>query len=410
MTDPRESQDGTELLVTERKEAEERLAANEGRFHAALGSMREGVQMVGHNFEYLYANRALEVQGGYTWEQLKGHTMSEMYPGIEHTEVYANVTRALRERVPIQMETLFVFPDGKQGWFDLRMQPVPEGVFILSVGIDDRKRAELEISELNALLEQKVAQRTAELEASVRELEAFSYSVSHDLRAPLRAIDGFSQLLEQQVGPQLDNNGKRLLGIIKSNAVRMGELIDDLLEFSRTGRKEVRGTQVNMHAIVEDLVRTQLEQAQQADQVQPTVILGSLPVATCDPQLIRHVWSNLISNAFKYSAKTAQPEIRIGAELGESSAVFFVQDNGAGFDMKYAGKLFGVFQRLHKASEFEGNGVGLAIVNRIVEKHGGRVWAESEVGKGATFRFSLPVSRGFSMPASGGFSMPAPRG
>jgi PAS domain S-box-containing protein len=225
-----------------------------------------------------------------------------------------------------------------------------------------------------------------QLAAANKELEAFSYSVSHDLRAPLRAVNGFSDMLVQKYGESLDADAKRLLGIIRTNALNMGNLIDDLLAFSRTGRKEVSLAKTDMQSLAWSAVS---ELCQNEQEKMNTVTIKNLPHAHCDMQLMRQVWVNLISNALKYSSKKQKPEIEIEAQEKENETIFSIKDNGAGFDMQFADKLFGVFQRLHSQKEFEGNGVGLALVQRIIAKHGGRVWAESELDKGATFYFSL---------------------
>ena len=234
-------------------------------------------------------------------------------------------------------------------------------------------------------MELRVSERTAELEAANRELESFSYSVSHDLRAPLRAIDGYGRMLEEDYAAKLDAEGLRLLAVIRKSSLRMGMLIDDLLEFSRLGRKTLARAAVDMEALARD-AWTELGASAA---VQLTI--GALPSTNGDPALLRQVWINLLSNALKYSARQPSPRIEVAGERAGADLVYRVSDNGAGFDMRYYDKLFRVFQRLHREDEFPGTGVGLAIVQRIVTRHGGRVWAEAEVGKGAKFFFTLPV-------------------
>lgn len=247
-----------------------------------------------------------------------------------------------------------------------------------------RKLAVEEIRRLHGDLEQRAAQ----LESANRELESFSYSVSHDLRSPLRAIDGFSQMLQEDYAARLDDEGRRLLDVIRDNSRKMGRLIDDLLDFSRLGRKPLSAAQVDMTTLAAEVLQN-LEQAQ--GPLQPRVTLNPMPAAWCDPVLIRQAWVNLLSNAIKFSSRREAPVVEVNGHLNGGDAVYCVKDNGAGFDMQYYDKLFGVFQRLHSADEFPGTGVGLAIVQRVVSRHGGRVWAEGEPGKGATFYFSLPT-------------------
>lgn len=244
-----------------------------------------------------------------------------------------------------------------------------------------------EIGQLNAELEQRVAVRTEELEAANRELEAFSYSVSHDLRAPLRAIDGFSNILLEDYQDKLDDEGKRLLHVVRENTNRMGQLIDDILKFSRTGRAELTATEIDMEKLARDVLE-ELKPSVSDGKLQ--VEIAHLPAAKGDSAMMHQVFVNLLSNAIKFSRTNEAPRIQVGSTIKAEEIIYFVKDNGAGFDMQYADKLFGVFQRLHSANEFEGTGIGLAIVKRIVTRHGGKVWAEGKVGEGATVYFSLP--------------------
>jgi signal transduction histidine kinase len=235
-----------------------------------------------------------------------------------------------------------------------------------------------------AELESRVQARTAELEATNRELESFSYSVSHDLRAPLRAVDGYARMLEEDYSARLDEEGRRLLGVVRGASTRMGQLIDDLLAFSQLGRQTPVRRTFDMTALAREVVgELNSERAARVE-------LAALPAASADPALLKQVWSNLVGNALKYSSKSKDPRVEIGARTEAAENVYWVRDNGVGFDPRYAAKLFGVFQRLHRAEEFPGTGVGLAIVQRVVTRHGGRVWAESALGEGACFYFSLP--------------------
>jgi signal transduction histidine kinase len=246
------------------------------------------------------------------------------------------------------------------------------------------------IHELNQDLEQRVVDRTARLEAVNKELEAFSYSVSHDLRAPLRHIDGFAGLLAKQAGNSLDEKSRRYVTVISESARKMGRLIDDLLTFSRMNRGELTPIDIDLNPLVSEVIR---ESGERRPEISWEV--AELPRVQADATMLRQVWVNLIENAVKYTSRVERPRIEIGAKVDaeHGEAIFHVRDNGAGFDMKYADKLFGVFQRLHTEAEFEGTGIGLANVRRIVSRHGGRTWATGEVGVGASFYFSLPVSR-----------------
>lgn len=251
------------------------------------------------------------------------------------------------------------------------------------------RRAEEDLKHLNAELEERVAERTQQLAAANKELESFSYSVSHDLRAPVRAIAGFSKLLTDQHEGELNDEAKRKLGIVRSEAARMGALIDDLLAFSRLGRQSLQFARVDMA----ELVRMNFDTLAAASEgPKPTLRLGSLPRGNGDRSLLAQVWINLLANAIKFSSKKSNPTVEVSAISDEKEHIYYVRDNGAGFDPRYASKLFGVFQRLHASDEFTGTGVGLALVQRIIARHGGRVWAEGAPGEGATFYFTLPRS------------------
>ncbi len=392
---PIELSEGTMVLgsvvdITTRKQAEDALRKSENRFRTTLDCMMEGCQIIGFDWRYLYVNEVAATQGKSTKEQLLGRTILEVYPGIENTEFFASLKRSMTDRIRHRMVNEFRFPDGSTGWFQLSLEPVPEGTFILSEDITKQRQMDEELKRYRERLEDLVKERTAQLELANKELEAFSYSVSHDLRSPLRHIDGFSELLQKTASERLDEKGRRYLSIISDSVKKMGTLIDELLVFSRMGRTEMRSSHVNMEVLVKEAL---IELQNEVNGRNITWTIGRFPEVVGDPSMLRLVFVNLLSNAIKYTRTRTQPRVEVGHLSDPNEHVFFVRDNGVGFDERYTDKLFGVFQRLHADTEFEGTGIGLANVRRIVNRHGGRTWAESKIDGGATFFFSLPLDR-----------------
>lgn len=574
--------EGVFLDITERLKKEEQLRNSEERYRSTLDNMMEGCQILGFDWEYLYINDTASIHSRRLKEELLGKKYTEIWPDIELTEFYKILKNCMEKRASKHLENKFIFPDGSEGWFDLTIQPVPEGVFILSIDISERKKSEInekltgevldilnnkrdtasmikavirsikqsigmeaigirlkkdedfpyyltdgfnqeflsdkcylcmhdnngnlirdknglpeldcmcgdvirgkvnfdssfftkggsfrsnnkkelkiatkknerysrlhsrcrseryesvafipvrsgtevigllhlndqrahlftedmilflenltsnigiaiarniaeeQIRQMNAELENRVTQRTSQLEAANKELEAFSYSVSHDLRAPLRHISGFTDLLVKNYREILPDKAAHYMDTIAKSTQQMGLLIDDLLEFSRTGRTEVKKSIFQMDQLLDEVMH------QVKPLCQDRIIeweITSMPEVTGDQSLLRTVWTNLLSNAIKYTRQKEVARIEVGCNKKENEYIFYVRDNGVGFDMKYVQKLFGVFQRLHAISEFEGTGIGLANVRRIIMRHGGRTWAEGKPGEGAVFYFTLP--------------------
>ena len=312
----------------------------------------------------------------------------------DRDRVNSAYTESVKNRTPYNIVHRLLMKDGRVKYVNERCETHygEDGKPLRSFGtvhdITEQKVAELALIALKNDLENRVSARTAELEDANKELEAFSYSVSHDLRTPLRAIDGFSRMLLEDYAGKLDDEGKRMLHVVRDNTSRMSRLIDDILRFSRVGRIGISHAEIDMEELVHEVL-DELKETIAGRKLQ--INLGSLPHAMGDRTMMHQVMENLLSNAIKFSSKKEDARIDIGASIEDKKVIYHVKDNGAGFDMQYVDKLFGVFQRLHGIDEFEGTGIGLAIVKRIISRHGGTVWAEGEVGKGAAFYFSIPV-------------------
>ena len=388
---------GNLLDITERKRAEDALRLSSERLQLATRVANIGIwdwdvvnnELIWDDSMYqLYGIRRGDFGGAYdAWirtihPQDKAYTDGEIQAALLGDREYAPEFRIIRPDGSIRYIKADSLTNRDQDGKPLRMIGT-------NTDITERKQVEVKIRTLNQELEQRVAERTTQLEAANRELEAFAYSVSHDLRAPLRHIDGFLGLLKERINAALDEQSQHYMDTISRAAKRMGMLIDDLLSFSRMGRKELTQTPVDLGALVREAI---YEFEPETTGRAISWHIDDLPVVTGDRAMLRVVLVNLISNALKFTAPRDQAEIVIGCLPGsETETVIFVRDNGVGFDMRYTDKLFGVFERLHGVEEFEGTGIGLANVHRVITRHGGRTWAEGKVGGGATFYFSLPL-------------------
>lgn len=355
-----------------------------------LSASTTGIAVYDDTGQCILANEALGRLVNATNEQL----LAQNYHHIDswkQSGLYQIALDARDSLVETKKEIFIKTTFGKEAWFNCRFTTfISDGhphLLLTVEDISEHKRVEQEILNLN----QKLQAQADHLSTANKELEAFSYSVSHDLRAPLRAINGYAHIIQEDYLAFLDEEGRHLFDVIRENAQRMSKLIDDLLAFSRLQRTEMLPETVEMTELANSVYQ-ELTTPEERSHIDFRV--DGLPPIKGDPILMRQVWHNLISNAIKFSAKVLRPVISIGSQTNDSEIIYFVRDNGAGFDMEYASKLFGVFQRLHSEKEFEGTGVGLAIVQRIILRHGGRVWAESAVGQGAIFYFSLPHQAG----------------
>lgn len=374
--------------ITERQRAEE-------RFRQLIEHAPNGIVMVDREGSIVLVNAQMEKSFGYTRQELLGQPIEKLVPERFHAH-HADYRNAfLSEPVARPMgsgrDLYGRRKDGSEFPVEIGLNPLAteQGVMILGtiVDITERKRAEELLLRLNETLEQRVADRTAQLEAANKELEAFSYSVSHDLRAPLRHINGFSQALLEDYGDQLDEVGKGYLQEVRAASREMAQLIDDVLQLARVTRSQLRRERLNLS----EQARAVLARLHGQEPTRRALLhIEEAVWADGDKRLLQLVMENLLANAWKFTSRKETAEIAFGQQAQADEKVYFVRDNGAGFDMAFADKLFGAFQRLHNAEEFEGTGIGLATVQRIVHRHGGRVWATGAVDDGATFYFTLP--------------------
>jgi PAS domain S-box-containing protein len=378
----------------ERQRAEEQLRASSKEIVDLKAALDEHaiVAITDPQGTITYVNDKFCEISKYAREELLGQDHRLINSGHHPDDFISELWRTIAQGRVWHGELKNKAKDGSFYWVDTTIVPFlnergsPRQYVAIRADITKHKAAESEILHLNAALEERVARRTTELEIANRELEAFSYSISHDLRAPLRAVNGFAEIVLEDFGSQVPEECRSLLERVRDRGRLMGHLIDDLLAFSRLSQQSLSRQPVNVTALVHAVLD---ELAPQADGRQMDVRVGELPLCLADPALAKQIWVNLLSNAIKYTRGREPALVEIGFIRAEDENVYFVRDNGVGFDMQYANKLFGVFRRLHREDEFEGTGVGLAIVQRIVHRHGGRVWAEAEVDRGATFYFTL---------------------
>ena len=387
---------GTNLDITERKRMELALQESEERFRTMANSMSQLAWIARADGFIFWYNRRWYEYTGTTPEQMEGGGWQSVHHPEMLPKVMAEWQAAIDSGEPFDMEFPLRGADGKFRNFLTRGLPLKDATgrvvqwFGTNTDVDELKQVEEKVRRLNAELEQRVAERTAQLEAANKELEAFSYSVSHDLRAPLRAVNGFAGMVLAEFGAHMPEAGKHYLERIQKGGVQMGVLIDDLLAFSRLGRQSVAWQTVDVGKLVQ-AAWEELKPQRESREIE--LRTGDLPKCQGDLALLKQVWINLLSNAVKYTQGRTLAVIEIGCTHEPGEDVYFVRDNGAGFDMRFVHKLFSVFQRLHRNDEFEGTGVGLAIVQRIIHRHGGRVWAQAELDRGATFYFTLEPTK-----------------
>ncbi|MBI5360715.1 MAG: PAS domain S-box protein [Planctomycetes bacterium] len=374
--------------VSMHKLTEKTLQESAANWQSTFDAIKDAVCLLDKQWRIMQCNKTVSEFTGKLQNELLGQVCYQVIHGLDTPPKDCPLERM---QTTLKRESSVAFLYNK--WFNITMDPLLDnngrltGAVHIMSDITAQKYAFEEIHKLNKELERRVIDRTAQLEVANKELEAFSYSVSHDLRAPLRAIDGFSRIILESHSKKIDNETKRLLNIIRSGTCNMGELIDNLLSFSHIGRTPMEKEEIDMAGAAK-FVFNELKLLNPKQKI--TLKIKKLPLAVCDRAMIKQVFSNLLSNAVKFSSKKKNAVIEIGCNDKDGITIYWIKDNGVGFNMKYSDKLFGVFQRLHSQEEFEGTGVGLAIAQRIIHRHGGRIWAEGAPGKGATFFFTIP--------------------
>lgn len=364
-------------------------------YRYVVENVNEGIILINQKGEHIYRNPAVERIAGYTFDELKGRTVFDFVHPDETESAKQVFEEVLNETgKSIERQYRILTKAGSYIWIDCTCKNMLHDKDVAAViinyrDITKRKNAEMEIQRLTETLEKRVNERTAELEFANNELEAFSYSVSHDLRSPLRSICGYAALIERSHSGCLDTEAKQLLQNIVAETRKMSELMDNLLNFSMVGKKELDSAQVDMHELVQTAFSELLSTV---DSQNPVVEISNMEPVSGDAKLLKQVMLNLLSNAIKYSSKKEGGKVSVGSERKDGKVVYHVKDNGAGFDSAHMKELFKPFSRLHNDDEFEGTGIGLSIVDRIVKRHGGEVWAHGSKGNGASFFFSLPVN------------------
>lgn len=369
--------------ITERKKSEENIRANEEKYRLLIERISDGFIALDKDFRYTYANKKIGEMTGIAPESLIGRVVWEVFPEAVGSETYNAFHLALREQKYIYNVDYY---EGLDLWQENHIYPSVDGLSIFIRDISERKRAELVIKQLNESLEERVKLRTAELTTANKALESFSYMVSHDLQSPLRTLSGFTTIILERYSSSFNEELKNLFGFILNSGKRMNSIIDDLLKLAKFGNERLSIRTIHMTALFQKV----WDNLTQNSGNKASLELDHLPDIHGDESMMEQVIINLLSNAIKYSSKTEHPKIKVGFTKSNGTPTFFVKDNGIGFSMEHYNKLFGAFQRLHSKDEFEGTGIGLLLVKRIVENHGGTVWAESKVNEGATFYFTIP--------------------
>lgn len=380
--------------ITENREAAEAVINSEQKFRALIENGKDGIALTGPDRSFTYLSPQVHSILGFEPDELIGSHPLSLYHPDDHEKIFKFVESIKDKNVPHTIEDLRILcKDGSWKWAELTFcnqfdDPAINALVCNYRDVTDRKNAEDKLELLNQSLEKKVEERTAELQESNKALESFSYMAAHDLQAPLRVLSGYASILKTEYHANLNEDGGNLLDTIVLKTRHMSKLISDMLTFSRVSHAAMNEGEVDL----DEMVRGVTDQARLSSGTIANAEIKILPLGrrTCDPGLIQQVWVNLISNAIKYTGKKEDPAIEIGAIIKEAETIYYVKDNGAGFDMKYASNLFEVFKRMHSADEFEGTGIGLALVKSVITRHRGRIWAEAEPDKGATFYFALP--------------------